>query len=281
MQGLYLMKFIASDNRNPVRPGSKSSSLHRALLCEFFLFTTTPCVTKIPSGLSATVGSPEIFNSWLEPIQRAHGFEHTFVQHPYRYSHLRKFYYLLDKKRRAGSFAGLDGYQPTSNTRFLHPISMMSFGTGSMPSDLALEAQDTLTLYRVLERHSKLLGRDMVALEPREFFSEFKGKLLTQKDIIRYEAALKDVLSPIFATFDPTDQSSPLHKIFNDLKDPMIASVPPTSLNATPRLQVFLDNLIYLISDLHASDLLVRRSQLPQSCLGLTDSPPACYLVLF
>ena len=278
MQGLYLMKFIASDNRKVVRSGNKSSSLHRALLCEFFLLTTIPCVTRLPSGLSATVGSPENFNSWLGSIQKVHGFEHTFVQHPYRYSHLRKFYYLLDKGRRANSFTGLDGYQPTSNTRFLHPISMMSFGSGSMPSDLALEAQDTLSLYRVLERHSTLLGRDMGALEPRRFFSEFKGKLLTQRDIIDYEAALKDVLSPIFATFDPTDPSSPLHKVFNDLKDPMIASASPTSLNATPRLPVFLNNLIYLISDLHASDLLVRLSQ---SYLGLTDSPPACHLVLF
>ena len=30
------MKFIASDNRKVVRSGNKSSSLHRALLCEFF-----------------------------------------------------------------------------------------------------------------------------------------------------------------------------------------------------------------------------------------------------
>lgn len=126
-----------------------------------------------------------------------------------------------------------------------------------MPSDLALEAQDTLTLYGVLARHSKLLGRDMDDLEPCGFFSESKGKLLTQRDIIRYEVALKDVLSPIFATFDPTDPSSTLHTIFNDLKDPMIASVPQASLNSTPRIPVFLNNLIYLISDLHISDFLV------------------------
>lgn len=155
---------------------------------------------------------------------------------------------------------------------------MMSFGTGTMPSDLALEAQDTLTLYQALVRHSKLLGLDIDALEPQRFFAESKGKLLTQKDIIRYEAALKDVLSPIFATFDPTDPSSPVRYILNDLKDTMIASVPASSLNANPRAEVFLDNLIYLISDLHANDSLVRHQQ---PYFGLTDNPPACYLVFF
>ncbi len=276
--GSCLTKSIVLDNSKVARSGSKLSSLQRVLSCEFSLLYMTTLPTSSPRGLSATVGSPEIFNTWLKSVQEAHGFKHTFVQHPYRYSHLRKFYYLLDEKRKADSFTGLNGYRPTSSTRFLHPISMMSFGTRSMPSDLALEAQDTLTLYQALVRHNRLLGLGIDALEPQRFFAESKGKLLTQKDIIRYEAALKYVLSPIFATFDPTDPSSPLRYILNELTDTMIANVPASSLNATPLAQVFLDNLIYLISDLHANDSLVRHQQ---PCFRFTDNPPACYLVFF
>ncbi|KAK2461121.1 hypothetical protein APHAL10511_006648 [Amanita phalloides] len=218
---------------------------------QIILFAPCPII-----GLSATIGSPDLFNNWLQTVQEAHGFKHTFVQHPHRYSHLRKFYYLLDANRKSNDFSGLSSYQPTSSVRFLHPISMMSFGARVMPSDLALEARDTLTLYQALARHSRFFDCNMEDLEPRQFFAECKGRLLTQKEIITYETALKNVISPMFATFDPADSSSPIHRVLKDLKDPMIASVRDVSLNIIPPTPVFLQNLIYLVADLHAKDYL-------------------------
>ncbi|KIL59375.1 hypothetical protein M378DRAFT_14820 [Amanita muscaria Koide BX008] len=218
---------------------------------QILLFAPCPII-----GLSATVGSPEIFNNWLETVQNAHGFKHTFVQHPHRYSHLRKFFYLLDAERKSGDFSGNANYRPTSSTRFLHPISMLSFGARSMPSDLALEARDTATLYQALQRHKHLIKCDLEALDPQRFFSYCKGQLLTQNDIIGYENALKEALSPLLASFDPADPSNAFHSVLNTLKDPVLATVPETSLNAAPRLSTFFHNLIYLVADLHAKDNL-------------------------
>ncbi|KAF8632345.1 hypothetical protein AX15_001928 [Amanita polypyramis BW_CC] len=218
---------------------------------QIILFAPCPII-----GLSATIGSPETFNSWLETVQEAHGYKHTFVHHPHRYSHLRKFYYLLDVNKTPDHFIGLDDYQPTSNARFLHPISAMSFGNRSLPSDLALEAQDTLSLYQALARHSQSLDYDMSTLEPSRFFAHCKGKLLTQKDIISYEVALKEIVSPIFDSTDPADSTSPIHRILNDLKDPVIAGMSESSLNITPTTAAFFGNLIYLVADLHTRDNL-------------------------
>ncbi len=102
------------------------------------------------SGLSATIGMPEKFNAWLETVQKAKGFEHKFIHHLHRYSHLRKFAYfpqLLDKDE---PFVGLDGGRSSNEMmRFIHPVSTLSFA-GTMPPDLSLESSDLLHLYRVL-----------------------------------------------------------------------------------------------------------------------------------
>ncbi|KAF8636971.1 hypothetical protein AX17_003132 [Amanita inopinata Kibby_2008] len=215
---------------------------------QIILFAPCPII-----GLSATIGSPEVFNNWLEAVQEAHGYKHAFIQHPHRYSHLRKFFYLLDKKRKSSEFPGLSDYQPTSSARFLHPISMLSFGAQSIPPDLALESRDALKLYEVLVQNDSHLDCDTEVLEPRRFFSQNKGRLLTQKDIIRYEDTLKSAISSLLATFDPTDSSSAFYNVRNGLNDPLLATVSP---NAVPSTTVFLHNLIYLVADLHAKDEL-------------------------
>ncbi|PFH46597.1 hypothetical protein AMATHDRAFT_69528 [Amanita thiersii Skay4041] len=218
---------------------------------QIILFAPSPII-----GLSATIGSPEIFNNWLKTVQEAHGYKHTFIEHPHRYSHLRKFYHVLNKKNKARDFSGLADYKSTTNTRFLHPISMLSFGVQSIPPDLALEAQDTLSLYQALSKHQKLLECDIQSLEPRRFFAESNGRLLAQKDIIRYESALKDTISSVLKSFDPEDNSHVLHSILGQLTDRNLASAPDAALNNVPSIEVFLNNLIYLVADLHARDEL-------------------------
>ncbi|PCH35165.1 hypothetical protein WOLCODRAFT_91452 [Wolfiporia cocos MD-104 SS10] len=202
-------------------------------------------------GLSATIGHPHKFNEWLRSVQEAHGYKHTFIQHPHRYSHLRKFTYHLQQAP-ATRFNGLDTYKPTNRTRFLHPVSLLAFGVHELPPDFSLEARDCLTLYQAFQSYSERLPPDfdLQALEPSRFFAESSPHLLRQKDILLYEGALKARLSRLIEISDPQDPESALGHIVSQLTDPMVRNAKP---HVVPPSDVFLDNFVYFASDLHAN----------------------------
>ncbi|KAH7929957.1 P-loop containing nucleoside triphosphate hydrolase protein [Leucogyrophana mollusca] len=202
-------------------------------------------------GLSATVGAPEKFNQWLGAVQEAGGFKHKFVHHPHRYSHLRKYFYNVHQSS-GTRFQSLDTYHSTQRMRFLHPITMLSFGTRSLPSDLSLEASDTWALFNALRSSGDILPDALAALEPSSFFS--KNRLLQQKDVIEYEAALKNTLIPMLASFDPRDSTSALSRIIAHLQDDFLSRTPAETLNARPGRKVLRGNLINLVSDLHVQN---------------------------
>ena len=220
------------------------------------------------SGLSATIGMPEKFNAWLETVQKAKGFEHKFIHHPYRYSHLRKFAYfpqLLDTDK---PFLGLDGGRSSNEMmRFIHPVSTLSFA-GAMPPDLSLESSDLLRLYGVLLNQTLAgVGR----LDPKIVFS--RDTFIRQKDVLRYEAEIKNVLARLIAAPDALDSSSPLQKVVQEVQDPVLKETPKSQLNAPPSSSVLLSGLIHLLSDMQASDGLVR---LETSCSSLARNNTQC-----
>ncbi|KAG2105879.1 uncharacterized protein F5147DRAFT_761885 [Suillus discolor] len=200
-------------------------------------------------GLSATVGAPEKFNEWLESVQKAGGFQHKFVHYPHRYSHLRKFYYNIHEKPK-DAFQGLSTYKTTERMRFLHPLSILSSSARSLPSDLALEAVDTLHLYRALSTCKALQPSILAALDPAVFFSS--SKLLQQKDVIQYEEALKQHLIPLLSSFDSQDSGTPLSRVIIQLQDDDLSRIPDRVLNSAPSRVVSSENIIHLVADLHA-----------------------------
>lgn len=206
------------------------------------------------SGLSATVGTPEKFNTWLEAVQKAGGFEHTFVHHPHRYSHLRKFFYNVHEEP-GSTFETVSSYKSTERMRYLHPIAMLAFGPRSIPSDLTLEASDTLTLYRALAAYGNVPSSTLDSLDPLKFFPS--GRLLQQMDVIAYDAALKACLTPMVSEFDPRNSAAPLYKVIVNLEDGALRRVPTRAINAQPGRPTFKKNLIHLVCDLHAQGDLV------------------------
>ncbi|KAH9943357.1 P-loop containing nucleoside triphosphate hydrolase protein [Epithele typhae] len=200
-------------------------------------------------GLSATIGEPEKFNAWLASVQEAHRFKHTFIHHPHRYSHLRKFEYLLQPKHQPEPFPGLPLYRQTERMRFVHPISMLAFGARRLPPDFSLEAADCLSLYRAFEAHKDRLGFDIDQLDPIKFFQDDHGTLLRQKDILRYEAILTKQISELIDSIDPQDQNSSLNAVIKEVSDPVLEKA---DQRYVPDATQFFRNLIALISDLHA-----------------------------
>jgi hypothetical protein len=205
------------------------------------------------SGLSATIGKPEKFNAWLETVQKAKGFEHKFIHHLHRYSHLRKFAYFPQLLGKDEPFLGLDGVRSRSEMlRFIHPVSTLSFA-GTLPPDLSLESRDLLRLYRVF---MSLNIADIERLDPSIVFS--RDTFIRQKDVLRYEADVKNVLARLVTAPDALGTSSPLQKVVQEVQDPVLKETSKSQLNAPPSSSVLLSGLIHLLSELQASDGLVR-----------------------
>ncbi|THU98274.1 P-loop containing nucleoside triphosphate hydrolase protein [Dendrothele bispora CBS 962.96] len=201
-------------------------------------------------GLSATVGDPLGFSNWLRSVQTAHGYDYEFVQHPHRYSHLRKFFYLLrGEEDEVQPFTDLSSHQETGRLSFLHPVTTLTFGARSLPADLALEARDTLTLFNALK---KIFKGNLEHLDPVTFFSS-TGKLLTQKEVLRYESSLRETVSTLAASSDRLDSESLLRRIIKELQDVELSKASIKDLNTVPTPRLFLQNLIYLLADLNAA----------------------------
>ena len=158
---------------------------------------------------------------------------------------------------------GLSKHVSSERMRFIHPFSILSFGSRALPPDLALEARDTLMLYQALEEAPNILtAEDRVRLQPLNFFSS--SQPLRQEDVLGYESELKRVVgSLVDAAEADAEEDSPLLVITKHLTDPRIIRVDDAQLNTLPNNGEFLRNLLGLLSDLHAQGDLV--SELPQS----------------
>jgi hypothetical protein len=213
------------------------------------------------SGLSATIGEPEKFNSWLESVQKSKGFDHKFIHYPHRYSHLRKFAYFPQLLPKDEPFLGLDDNSPpTEVMRFIHPVSTLSFG-GAMPPDLSLEALDLLRLHEVLKSQS---NADAERLDPATFFS--RNKFIRQQDVLRYETEIKNILTRFVEAPDALSPSSPLQRVVGHIQDPVITQTSKSRLNTPPSNSIFMSGLIQLLSDLEAKDSLVRLANYNSPC---------------
>lgn len=106
-------------------------------------------------------------------------------------------------------------------------------------------------LYNALHALRSQLPCDIAYLKPSRYFK--KAELLSQRDILAYEAKLKEVLLGLLEQSNPQDPSSPIQAVIHKLQDDGVAQK-----DAISDTTGFLDNLLYLLSDLHANGDLVR-----------------------
>jgi len=171
-------------------------------------------------ALSATVGNAEAFNDWLSASQKAAGNELVMVQHPHRYSDLRKFVYSPSTKREPSSYLPLPtqrsfaqlGLDEHTDFAFLHPVASLLNRTRGLPSDLTLEARDCLTLWQSMIKHQTAEYTVDKSLSP----SAVLPGIIKKADIIKWQAKLKEVLTKWMA-----DESSPFLAIRKDLSKPL------------------------------------------------------------
>ncbi|KAF2646563.1 DEAD/DEAH box helicase-like protein [Massarina eburnea CBS 473.64] len=164
-------------------------------------------------ALSATIGNPDEFSDWLTSTQKAVGNNLIMVQHPHRYSDLRKFVYTPETsitfqglpESRAFAKLGLDDSDAFT---FLHPVTSLVNRSRGIPHDLSLEARDCLTLWETMVKHQTADYPVDKSLEPTAALPTIVKKL----DIIKWEKSLKLVLRDWME-----DYKSPFEAVVADL----------------------------------------------------------------
>ncbi|KAK5707932.1 hypothetical protein LTR97_000471 [Elasticomyces elasticus] len=175
------------------------------------LLLMSPCPIV---ALSATVGNPGEFSSWLTDTQKAIGIDLVTVQHPHRYSDLRKYFYVPPEKftfhgipdRTAFGTLGLEGLVGFNH---VHPVGALVDRSRGVPEDLSLEPRDCLEIWNAMSKLQTKAHPIPAALDPANALPAVCRKV----DILNWEKGIKDILRAWIA-----DSSSPYEDLVEDLQ---------------------------------------------------------------
>lgn len=222
-------------------------------------------------ALSATIGNPDEFSAWLDSTQRSAGNKLTMVQHPHRYSDLRKFIYTPKDTNKKQTFAGLEenhafaqlGLDDSKDFKFIHPVASLVNRSRGIPADLALEARDCYLLWQSMSKLQTEAYPVDKSLDPKVALPSVIRKV----DTIRWEAALKAVLRQWMQ-----DDESPFDAVVQDLgghRADLTVDVPPTpnadasdaddaEINEEDEVEIKHDiqSILPMLSKLHEQDAL-------------------------
>jgi hypothetical protein len=141
--------------------------------------------------------------------------------------------------------------------RFIHPLTALAFDVTSLPNDFSLEAADLLSTFEALKSLPEVSAHvDREKLDPTTFFSS--SELLAQKDVLGYEAAIKDTLQCLLTNSNVQSASSLLRQVVDRLSDSAISKAKNSILNIHPDKDTMLPSLINLLADLRINGHLVK-----------------------
>jgi superfamily II RNA helicase len=157
-------------------------------------------------ALSATVGNPTEFSDWLTTTQRAIGVDLETVNHPHRYSDLRKYFFVAPEKF---AFAGLPekstfgtlGLEHATGINHIHPIAALVDRSRGIPEDLSLEPKDCFELYQAMSKHATERYPISAGLDPKNALPEVRYPSIKTHRIImgRFAYSPTDCLTLYFS----------------------------------------------------------------------------------
>ena len=165
-------------------------------------------------ALSATVGNPDEFSEWLGTTQQALGTELVTVQHPHRYSDLRKYVYVPPERF---AFHGLPdkaafgalSLENATGVNHIHPVAALIDKSRGIPADLALEPRDCLDLWAAMRKVQTEEYPVADELDPKNALPEVSKKI----DILNWEKKLKSLLEEWL-----TNSDSPYDRLLVELE---------------------------------------------------------------
>ena len=175
-------------------------------------------------ALSATVGNPQEFSDWLVSTQSSVGYELSMVQHPHRYSDLRKYVFTPPKEYQFHALSentvfGNLGLDHDSAFTFVHPVASLVNKSRGVPADLNLEPRDCLSLWKSMNAHQNARYPVDSSLSPAKF-----PKTVRKVHIFEWEAKLKELLKKWMADLD-----SPFDAVLKELSKPLNSTAPGSS----------------------------------------------------
>lgn len=213
-------------------------------------------------ALSATVGNPEEFHSWLKRAQGTNGYDLKMIQHQHRYSDLRKYVYFpppefsLKKLPKPSGLFNL-GLDEAGDVKFMHPVLSLVDRSRGIPDDFSLEPRDCLSLWKAM--HQLQTDRFPIdpSLDPSVFFSD---PIIHKKHVTEWQIPLKALLLDWMK-----DRESPFDALLHCLghSDSVSAtraeaegSVDLSQLDSTSSLEDLFSSTLPLICSLHAQRAL-------------------------
>lgn len=214
-------------------------------------------------ALSATVGNPDEFSSWLQRAQGTNGHDLKMIQHHHRYSDLRKYVYhapptfSFEGFQQPGGWSHL-GLDDAEWMELMHPVLSLADRSRRIPDDFSLEPRDCLTLWQAM---NDLQTSDFPVDLSVNPFHRFSGTIIQKKHIIEWQKPLKDTLQKWMK-----DRESPFEKLLQrlgrsntttpaiatrDIAGIEISKGPSASKNAT-----VMSSTLPLIFSLHAQGAL-------------------------
>ncbi|KAJ5657229.1 DEAD/DEAH box helicase [Penicillium longicatenatum] len=148
-------------------------------------------------ALSATVGNPDEFYSWLKRAQGVNGHDLKMISHKHRYSDLRNYEYCPP---RSFSFKGFSnpsglyqlGLDLADDMKCMHPVLSLVDRSRGIPNDFSLEPRDCLTLWKALHCLKTENFPVDASLSPSSFFSD---TIIGKKDVIEWQESLIELVS--------------------------------------------------------------------------------------
>mmetsp|Transcript_4786 Transcript_4786/g.11350 ORF Transcript_4786/g.11350 Transcript_4786/m.11350 type:complete len:1865 (-) Transcript_4786:396-5990(-) len=144
-------------------------------------------------ALSATLGNPEEFSSWMGRVQSTHKRKINLIIHRTRWADLSKYMYVPKSLR---SFSAVQRQERIHSFQYVHPCSALGaeLARTGFPPDLNFAPKDCMLLYDAMQK-IKLPEQEKKRIEDLHPEIFFKNLLYIKKsDVQKYEKILKDEL---------------------------------------------------------------------------------------
>ena len=172
------------------------------------------------------------------------------ILRPCRYNALRKFAYAPSLPVKPVRSLNEHKFTP-GVLAHVHPIAALALGDATLPSDLALEPVDCLSLFKSMQAADP--DRLDPSLVPATYFA--KTPALKIADVLPYEAALKDVLLNWME--EERGPGTAFHKVVDALEAPLRSAVASSDQAIISGGSDFFHSLFTpMLADLHAKNLL-------------------------
>ncbi|CAO1632903.1 unnamed protein product [Parajaminaea phylloscopi] len=212
-------------------------------------------------ALSATIGNVDEFGEWFSQVRAQHGQKVSIVQHPTRYSDLKKHVFLPPSvQQEKEGFQGITKPVDSKLFRHLHPFSALRPLGVALPTDLEMTPSEQLQLAKAMQKFADAdAGYSFPdELDPQAFFGSIVGPL-TRAHTLAYQAALRKTTQAWMDQGGSREEGSPFIQVIDILEGGLTAKMDAADRErkgGLSHIEFQKEHLLPLLSGMHQKQLL-------------------------